>query len=133
MVLTNQLMRKIFSNYVCFSKSPNFTNVFVCFLIQDKESLKISELLPQLSWKKSPSIANALMSSKSRFKPLFCNKKCLKNFSPKVFAVLGKLLFQCSNCPSIAVSSFQQSQQLKTESLSSLVFFRNLTTPFSKI
>ena len=39
MVLTNQLiylinvktMRKIFSNYLCFSKSPNFTNtIYIC-------------------------------------------------------------------------------------------------------
>ena len=45
-VLTNQLiylvnvktMRKIFSNYVCFSKSPNFSatrNVFSLFLISN--------------------------------------------------------------------------------------------------
>ena len=45
MVLTNQLiylvnvktMRKIFSNFVCFSESPNFTNGTKIKIVQDKQ------------------------------------------------------------------------------------------------
>ena len=45
MVLTNQLIylvnvkttRKIFSNYVCFSKSLNFTYLYVCLKLKKKK------------------------------------------------------------------------------------------------
>ena len=56
MVLTNQLiylinvktMREIFSNYVCFSKSPNFTREIECIKTQSSCCVQMAQC--QVSW-----------------------------------------------------------------------------------
>ena len=58
MVLTNQLiylvniktMTKIFSNYVCFSESPNFNRTALCDLKREKNSKQVTVPYHFSSW-----------------------------------------------------------------------------------